>query len=87
MGKGVATAVSNVNDRIASKLVGMDPTDQKGIDDAMLAIDGTENKARYARDHAEIDDAMLAIDGTENKARYTRDHAEIWTRDGEIRSP
>ena len=54
MGKGVATAVSNVNERIASKLVGMDPTDQKGIDDAMLAIDGTENKARYARDHAEI---------------------------------
>ena len=54
MGKGVATAVSNVNDRIASKLVGMDPTDQKGIDDSMLAIDGTENKARYARDHAEI---------------------------------
>jgi enolase len=45
MGKGVATAVSNVNERIASKLVGMDPTDQKGIDDAMLAIDGTENKA------------------------------------------
>ena len=54
MGKGVATAVSNVNDRIASKLIGMDPTDQKGIDDAMLAIDGTENKARYTRDHAEI---------------------------------
>ena len=39
MGKGVQTAVSNVNDKIADALQGMDATDQAGIDAAM--IEGT----------------------------------------------
>merc|ERR1719201_762550 len=44
MGKGVLTAVDNVNSKIAPKLVGMDATDQEAIDKAMIDIDGTENK-------------------------------------------
>ena len=44
MGKAVMTAVNNVNDKIAPKLIGMDPTDQAGIDAAMNALDGTPNK-------------------------------------------
>jgi enolase len=44
MGKGVSKAVSNVNDKIAPAIVGMDCTLQQEIDDAMKALDGTPNK-------------------------------------------
>ncbi len=44
-GKGVLKAVKNVNTVIAKKLNGWDVTDQTGIDDAMIALDGTENKS------------------------------------------
>jgi len=44
-GKGVLKAVANVNDRIAPKLAGMDATHQQAIDEAMIALDGTPNKA------------------------------------------
>src|SRR5210317_55787 len=44
LSKGVLKAVANANDRIAPALVGRDPVDQKGIDEAMLALDGTPNK-------------------------------------------
>lgn len=43
-GKGVLAAVSNVTERIAPALLGLNPFDQAGIDSIMLAIDGTENK-------------------------------------------
>ena len=44
-GKGVATAVSHVVERIAPVVVGMDALDQWALDAAMLALDGTPNKA------------------------------------------
>merc|ERR1711939_788991 len=44
MGKGVLKAVEAVNTVIAPALVGKDPTDQRGIDDVMLGLDGTDNK-------------------------------------------
>jgi len=44
MGKGVQSAISNVNEKIADALQGMDGTDQAGIDAAMLELDGTPNK-------------------------------------------
>ena len=44
-GKGVLKAVKNVNTLIAEKLTGWDVADQTGIDGAMLALDGTENKS------------------------------------------
>jgi enolase len=46
LGKGVLKAVEAVNDEIAGALVEMDAEDQGDIDDAMIALDGTENKAR-----------------------------------------
>ncbi len=46
MGKGVLKAVAHVNGELADKIVGMDATDQKAIDDAMIALDGTDNKSR-----------------------------------------
>ena len=44
-GKGVLQAVANVNDKIAPKLAGMSVNDQRVIDEAMIALDGTPNKA------------------------------------------
>ena len=45
MGKGVLKAVANVNGPIASALVGMSALDQIAIDEAMLALDGTDTKS------------------------------------------
>jgi enolase len=44
-GKGVLTAVGNVNDVIGPELMGMDATDQRMIDATLLSIDGTDNKS------------------------------------------
>ena len=46
LGKGVLKAIDSVNDAIADALVGMDATDQIAIDDVMIALDGTPNKAK-----------------------------------------
>jgi enolase len=46
MGKGVLKAVNNVNTLIADQLVGMEVTDQVGIDNKMLELDGTEFKSK-----------------------------------------
>jgi len=45
-GKGVLEAISAVNEEIAGTLVGWDATDQVGIDEVMIELDGTENKGR-----------------------------------------
>ncbi len=45
-GKGVRKAVDNVNKVISSKLKGMDVTHQRAIDQSMIDLDGTENKAK-----------------------------------------
>ena len=44
MGKGVSKAVDNVNTKIADTLLGMSALDQRGIDAAMIELDGTPNK-------------------------------------------
>ncbi len=46
LGKGVLKAVANINDVIAPEIIGFDATDQVGIDETMIEIDGTENKAK-----------------------------------------
>jgi enolase len=45
-GKGVTKAVDAVNAEIFDALAGMDAEDQRGIDAALIALDGTPNKAR-----------------------------------------
>ncbi|NWA23665.1 phosphopyruvate hydratase [Pseudomonas gingeri] len=45
LGKGVLKAVGNINGPIRELLLGKDPSDQKALDHAMIALDGTENKA------------------------------------------
>jgi len=45
LGKGVLTAVNNINTTIKDLLLGTSASDQRTLDDAMIAADGTENKA------------------------------------------
>jgi enolase len=45
-GKGVKNAVANVNTTIAKALAGFDAVDQKGLDDKLIALDGTDNKGK-----------------------------------------
>jgi len=46
LGKGVIKAVIAVEDEILPAIIGFDATDQRFIDEAMIALDGTPNKAR-----------------------------------------
>ena len=55
LGKGVTKAVGNVNGELKKALLGRDPRDQAGLDQTMIALDGTENKGRLGAN------ALLAI--------------------------
>ncbi len=46
LGKGVRNAVANVNTVIASALQGFDANDQRGLDEKLIALDGTPNKGK-----------------------------------------
>jgi enolase len=46
LGKGVRTAVANVNGEIAAALAGADANDQRGLDRLLVELDGTHNKSR-----------------------------------------
>lgn len=45
LGKGVKKAVQNINTKIAEAVIGKDALDQKAIDEAMIKLDGTDNKS------------------------------------------
>jgi enolase len=45
LGKGVTRAAENVNQDIAEAVVGLDATDQAGVDQLMIELDGTKNKS------------------------------------------
>jgi len=46
LGKGVLTAVNNVNEIIASEIIGMNALDQVAVDQALIELDGTPNKEK-----------------------------------------
>ncbi|MEO6960859.1 MAG: phosphopyruvate hydratase [Puia sp.] len=54
-GKGVLKAVANVNSIIAAKLKGFEVSNQAGLDDVLIALDGTPNKSKLGAN------AMLAV--------------------------
>jgi len=54
-GKGVTKAVSNINTEIRQAVMGMDASDQRGLDAAMIGLDGTPNKAKLGAN------AILAV--------------------------
>ena len=47
LGKGVLTAVANVNGPIRDLLLGREASDQRGLDQAMIDADGTDNKGNF----------------------------------------
>ncbi|WP_135556300.1 phosphopyruvate hydratase [Paenibacillus cymbidii] len=55
LGKGVLKAVENVNDIIAPEIIGENATDQVGIDQKLIALDGTPNKGKLGAN------AILAV--------------------------
>ena len=55
LGKGVQTAVNNINTTIKDLLVGKDAADQRAIDQLMIDADGTDNKANFGAN------AILAV--------------------------
>jgi enolase len=55
LGKGVQQAVSHIDGEIRDALIGRDSADQKLIDDLLLQLDGTDNKARLGAN------GMLAV--------------------------
>src|ERR1700761_1671912 len=61
-GKGVLKAVNNINEVIASELEGMDASDQREIDNTMLAIDGTPTKSKLGAN------AILAVSMATSRA-------------------
>ena len=62
-GKGVLKAVENVNEKIYDALAGMDAEDQIEIDNAMIELDGTENKGKLGAN------AILAVSMAVAKAQ------------------
>ncbi len=55
LGKGVLQAVENVNTEVSETLIGLDAVDQSFIDQALIDLDGTENKSRIGAN------AILAV--------------------------
>ena len=55
LGKGVRNAVQNVNEKIQSKLIGVESSQQSTVDQIMLELDGTENKSNLGAN------GMLAV--------------------------
>lgn len=62
LGKGVLTAVNNVNSILGPAVVGMDPANQIAVDGKLNKIDGTQNKSKYGAN------AILAISEAVAKA-------------------
>lgn len=72
MGKGVTEAVAAVNDEIARKIHGWDSTDQVGIDQAMINLDGTDNKGRLGAN------AILGVSLAAAKAAAASVHLPLY---------
>ncbi|MHB0948720.1 MAG: phosphopyruvate hydratase [Gemmatimonadaceae bacterium] len=71
-GKGVRQAVKNIEEQIAPALAGAEVTDQMGIDAAMLALDGTPNKANLGAN------AILAVSLASARAAAQEVGLPLW---------
>ena len=72
LGKGVQKAVSHVNTRIRERILGMEASDQRAIDQAMLDLDGTENKSALGAN------AMLGVSLAVAHAAAKADKLELY---------
>ncbi len=72
LGKSVLKAVSNVNQTIASAIVGQEANDQRAIDKKMLDLDGTPNKANLGAN------AILGVSMAVSRARAISEKKPLW---------
>lgn len=77
-GKAVMNAVNNVKTIIAPALVGKDASDQKALDEAMFALDGTENKSNLGAN------AILAVSLAAAKAVAVAKNLPLWNYVAEL---
>ena len=78
MGKGVSKAVSNIQNSIAPKVVGMDTADQRALDDMLIALDGTEQKTALGAN------ALLAVSLAALKLSAACMEKPLWARTAEV---
>jgi enolase len=72
LGKGVTTAVANANGELAQAVVGLEGGDQEAVDRAMIAADGTPNKAKLGAN------AILGISLATAKAAAAEAGKPLW---------
>lgn len=78
MGKGVSTAVENVNSKIAPAIIGMNPVEQAAVDKKMMEIDGTPNKANLGAN------AILAVSLAVARAGAAEKNIPLFQHIGEL---
>jgi enolase len=71
-GKGVERAVANVDGEIAQRVLGMDASDQRGLDRALVELDGTPNKARLGAN------AILGVSLAAAHAQAAEEGLALW---------
>jgi enolase len=71
-GKGVTTAVANVNGEIAAAILGLDPEEQEEFDARLLDLDGTPNKGRLGAN------ALLGVSLAAAKAAAAERELPLW---------
>ncbi|KAF5301192.1 hypothetical protein FQR65_LT19266 [Abscondita terminalis] len=79
LGKGVRTAVQNVNGQIKDLLKGQNVFEQKALDDKMIALDGTENKEKLGAN------ATLAVSLAAARAAATEKKTELFQYIADLR--
>src|SRR5581483_372193 len=80
LGKGVRKAVANVEGPLANLVVGRDAQDQAGLDQAMIELDGTENKSRLGAN------ALLAVSLANAKAAAAENGQTLFRHLGGIQA-
>merc|ERR1711865_907480 len=78
MGKGVLQAVGNVNSALADAVMGVDVSDQRAIDDAMINADGTPNKSNFGAN------AILGVSLAASKAGAASRGVPLWQHYADI---
>jgi enolase len=72
LGKGVTRAVEGVNGEIARAVIGMDASDQRAIDEALIALDGTADKSRLGAN------AILGVSLAVAHAQAAEEGLPLW---------
>eukprot|EP00977_Amphora_coffeiformis_P012158 scaffold2992_cov214-Amphora_coffeaeformis.AAC.40 len=72
LGKGVLNAVQNVKDILGPAVIGMDPVEQQAIDDKLIDLDGTPNKAKLGAN------AILGVSLAVAKAGAAANKIPLW---------